>query len=339
MHRSPFFAFCFQFVTIWRLILTFVHEMIGQYRRKALCAVSPSVRDGFFPPESSTERNIPLMRTWTLLICLLLALYGTAVAVALGVQDLNTIETEPPVPTQEIPPVVQEEIPPAPDPVEGADDDTDEPAPYDFAQPVPEGETVALDYFDNAAFIGDSRTDGFLLYSGIGRGANLTHNGLTIFSLESSRSIRRGSEKYTVFELLEQEEYDKIYISLGINELGYYNDEGYYKSYLAAIETIRTLQPDATIYLQGLIPLNEQKIKDTGGKDYLTNEHLLIYNELIRQVAEESQTYFLDLYSHFADEDGILPYDASRDGVHLSKEYCQLWLDYLTTHAVGGPVA
>ena len=43
---------------------------------------------------------------------------------------------------------------------------------------------------------------------------------------------------------------------------------------------------------------------------------------------------FLDLYSAFADENGALPYDASNDGVHLSKAYCQQWLTYLQTHTV-----
>ena len=43
---------------------------------------------------------------------------------------------------------------------------------------------------------------------------------------------------------------------------------------------------------------------------------------------------FLDLYTAFADENGALPSGASRDGVHLKKDYCQLWLDYLQTHTV-----
>ena len=41
---------------------------------------------------------------------------------------------------------------------------------YDFSQPCPESPAVDNSYFEDAAFIGDSRTDGFLLYSGIGCG-------------------------------------------------------------------------------------------------------------------------------------------------------------------------
>ena len=53
-----------------------------------------------------------------------------------------------------------------------------------------------------------------------------------------------------------------------------------------------------------------------------------------KKAAQEKQVVFLDLYSAFADENGALHYDASNDGVHLSKAYCQQWLTYLQTHTV-----
>ena len=52
------------------------------------------------------------------------------------------------------------------------------------------------------------------------------------------------------------------------------------------------------------------------------------------KAAQEKQVVFLDLYTAFADENGALPAGASRDGVHLKKEYCQQWLAYLQTHTV-----
>ena len=205
---------------------------------------------------------------------------------------------------------------------------------YDFTQPAPETEAVDNSYFEDAAFVGDSRTDGFLIYSGIGCGENLTSNGLSIFKLAEKKALTIGDQEYTLLEALGLKEYGKVYLSLGVNELGYYDDQGFYESYLEAIDAIRELQPDAVIYIQGLIPLNEQRIAETTGRSYLTNEHLRIYNDLMRQAAQEKQVVFLDLYSAFADENGSLPYAASNDGVHLSKAYCQQWLAYLQTHTV-----
>ena len=206
---------------------------------------------------------------------------------------------------------------------------------YDFSQPAPERAAVDNSYFDDAAFIGDSRTDGFMIYSGIGTGKNLTSNGLSIFKLAEKKALTIDGKKYTLLEALALEEYQKVYLSLGVNELGYYDDNGFFASYCTAIDEIRRLQPNAVIYIQGLIPLNEGQIEEHNGNRYnLTNDHLRVFNDLMRQAAEEKQVVFLDLYSEFVNENNELPEEASRDGVHLSKEYCQRWLAYLKTHTV-----
>ena len=205
---------------------------------------------------------------------------------------------------------------------------------YDFSQPAPESEPVDNSYFDDAAFVGDSRTDGFMIYSGIGTGTNLTSNGLSIFKLEEKKALTIDGVEYTLLEALALEQYGKVYLSLGVNELGYFDDQGFYDNYCKAIDEIRKLQPNAVIYIQGLIPLNEGQIAATTGRTYLTNDHLRIYNDLMKQAAQEKQVVYLDLYSVFVDENGALPAEGSHDGVHLSKEYCQRWLEYLKTHTV-----
>ena len=207
-------------------------------------------------------------------------------------------------------------------------------APYDFSSPVPASDPVDNSYFQDAAFIGDSRTDGFLIYSGIGCGENLTSNGLSIFKLEEKKAFTIDGTKYTLLDALGRQQYGKVYISLGINELGYYDDQGFYEAYCQTIDLIRQCQPHAVIYIQGLIPLNEDVIAQTGGASYLKNDHLLIYNDLMKQVAEEKQVAFLDLNPYFAGEDGQLPAEASTDGIHLRKAYCEQWLEYLKAHTV-----
>ena len=85
--------------------------------------------------------------------------------------------------------------------------------------------------------------------------------------------------------------------------------------------------------LHGFRQLQTQ-FRQTGGKDYLRNERLLVYNELMKQAAMEKKVAFLDLNPVFADETGQLPADDSRDGVHLRGEACKRWLEYLKTHTV-----
>ena len=214
--------------------------------------------------------------------------------------------------------------PPAPPPVS---------LPYDFSQPVPQSEPVGTEYFSDAAFVGDSRTDGFYLFSGVGGGDNLTATGLSVFTLSTKQAIKTEYGTLTVLDALERKSYGKVYLSLGVNELGYHNNDAFYAAYCAAIDAIRTRQPDAVIYVQTLIPLNEGRIKASGGASYLTNEKLIVYNEIIRRVAREKQVPLLDLYSVFV-VDGQLPEDFSRDGVHLTAAYYPIQLDYFKTHTV-----
>ena len=248
-----------------------------------------------------------------------------------AVEVMAEVTTVPePEPVSQEP--VEAEVPATEEVVE--EEPVEEVPAYDFALPAPETPAVEKEYFADAAFVGDSRTDGFMIYSGVGCGTNLTSNGLSIFQLESKKALKIGDEKYTLLEALEQKEYGKVYLCLGVNELGVYDDEGFYQSYLSAIDAIRACQPNAVIYIQGLIPLNEEDVAAANGPDYLKNDHLRVYNELMFKAAQEKQVVFLDLYAAFADESGSLPSGASRDGVHLKKEYCQLWLEYLKTHTV-----
>ena len=222
----------------------------------------------------------------------------------------------------------------APDQASAAQAPASQASSYHSSQPAPQSDPVDNSYFEDAAFIGDSRTDGFLLYSGIGCGENLTSNGLSIFKLAEKKVLTIDGTKYTLLEALSLKQYGKVYLSLGVNELGYRNDQGFYEAYCQAIDLIRQSQPNAVIYIQGLIPLNEDVIAETGGDSYLKNDHLLVYNDLMKKAAEEKQVVFLDLNPAFAGEDGQLPREASADGVHLRKAYCQQWLEYLKTHTV-----
>lgn len=268
--------------------------------------------------------------------------YILPLAAALMLVGCAQTPAVPVQPEQEAAPAQQEqpvEVPEAeavtePDPASAPEVELPPEPVYDFTQPAPEREAVDNTYFADAAFVGDSRTDGFMIYSGIGTGKNLTSNGLSIFKLAEKKALKIGGEKYTLLEALEMDSYGKVYLCLGVNELGIYDDEGFYHSYLAAIDSIRAIQPDAVIYIQGLIPINEGEIAASGGNTHLTNEHLRVYNDLMRKAAQEKQVVYLDLYTEFVDENGELPPGASRDGVHLKKEYCQRWLTYLQTHTV-----
>ena len=209
------------------------------------------------------------------------------------------------------------------------------PEPYDFSVPAPESPAVEDDYFADAAFIGDSRTDGLRLYSGIQGADFYCYKGLTIFEVDERKIVELNGNSYSVVEALEKgPQYAKIYISLGVNELGYYNDDAYHQAFSEFLDTVKALQPDAIIYLENLVPVNPQKCAEYKQPYYVNNDRVAAYNAIYPQLATEHQVALLDVASALSDENGILPADATADGVHFTKAWYQKWLAYLMEHTV-----
>ena len=217
---------------------------------------------------------------------------------------------------------------------------TPEPTPtpvpaLDFTQPVPESEEVEMEYFEDALFIGDSRTDGLQLYSGV-KGADFySYKGLTVFETDSRKIVDLNGTSYSVVEALEKgPQYAKIYISLGVNELGYFDDQAFYDTFASFLQKVKQYQPDAVIYLENLVPVNPDKCKANNPPYYVNNDRVADYNAIYPKLAEEEHVVFLDVASALSDENGILPADATADGVHFTKAWYQKWLAYLMNHTV-----
>lgn len=203
---------------------------------------------------------------------------------------------------------------------------------YDYSQPVPESAPAPEDYFADAAFVGDSRTDGLLLYSGIKGATGLSYKGLTVLELEDKRvKFTISGVTDTVMGALEKERYGKVYIMLGVNELGWNDDPLFYNTYVQSVRRVKELQPDAIIYLQAILPVTK---KESEGHPYFTNENILRYNEMIARIAAEEQVYYLDVGVSVMGEDGALPEEGSTDGIHLKRDYYKRWYEYLKNHII-----
>lgn len=204
---------------------------------------------------------------------------------------------------------------------------------YDFSKPVPTAD-IALteDYFEDAVFIGDSRTEGFQLYSGPQNAAYYHSKGLKVDTIFSREVVKTpGGQKITIFEALQREPFQKVYIMLGINELGWVYSDLFIKKYAEVIAEIRKIKPEAQIYVQSILPVTKKRSQSD---EIYNNTNIRKYNELIQQMAAEKKVYYLDVARCVADGEGNLCSDASTDGIHLNKAYCDLWLDYLRHHYV-----
>ena len=214
----------------------------------------------------------------------------------------------------------------------------EEPAPEVPAQepawaPVAASEPVEDSYFDDVAFVGDSRTDGFRLYSGLDRGTYFCVTGETVASATDMENWKtEEGKKISLADAVAAADCGKIYLMLGVNELGW-NGTDIFRTHAGnLLQRLKADHPDAEIVVQSLLPVSAEQ--DAKGS-YVNNQRILAYNQVWRELAEENGCDYVNAAEAVTGEDGCLPADMSFDGVHLNRAGCHAWLDYLRTHSVG----
>ena len=209
------------------------------------------------------------------------------------------------------------------------------PEPYRFGQPVEEREAVDEDWFADAVFLGDSRTEGLQLFSGLRAGDFFWYKGMTVFKVDDPkyRKVEIDGESYTILEALALKQYAKVYIMIGINELGY-AASSYQEGLAELIRRVKEIQPDAVVYLQTLPPVNETVAAQKKLGSYINNKNVNAFNRAIWEVAWAEQAALLDVASVFRSERGDLPADLAADGVHFYRKGYAAWYEYLKTHTL-----
>lgn len=202
--------------------------------------------------------------------------------------------------------------------------------PVETTPEEPPADPVEDTYFDDAVFLGDSRTEGFRLYSGLNTGKYLYATGATVASV-FNKSVDTPLGKMPLLDALQQMDCGKIYVMLGVNELGWNGTDIFRNQSTKLIERLQADHPDATIVIQSILPVSAKQ--DAKGS-YVNNQRIDAYNQVLQELAETYGVVYLNVAEAVMDEDGYLRADWNFDGVHLNKAGCQAWLDYLRTHPV-----
>lgn len=243
------------------------------------------------------------------------------------------VVTQPPTPAETEPDGTQPPLPAETEPVETVGS---EPFTYKFAAQLPEREAVDESYFQNALFIGDSRTVGFCNFTGItkycyARVALNIKSVLTIAFIEDSSGGTTVTR--TILDTVKAypKSFGKIYISFGINE---YSMSGttFIACYEYFINALRDVLPEGVpIYVQSVLPVNE---KAEGPKGYqVKNSQLDAFNKLLADMSQRLGIYFINTAEAVTAKDSFtLPSGIANDGVHLNKSTCDIVHDYLFTH-------
>lgn len=194
-------------------------------------------------------------------------------------------------------------------------------ASYDFTQ-------VDESYFDDALFIGDSRTVGLRDYTDMSEHADFyCETSLTIYKVMEEDFKGQG----TIKEALETKDYGKIYIMVGINELGRGTTEDFMNKYTEVIDTIHELEPDAKIVIQSIMRVSGEK----SAKDAIfNNNNINARNNAIATLADNQRVFYIEVNEAVCDEEGNLVAEYTFDQIHLLGACNDLWKQYLLSHGV-----
>lgn len=193
---------------------------------------------------------------------------------------------------------------------------------------------VEEDYFDDALFIGDSRTQGMLEYGGLeDRATFYCQTSLTVYDLfkKDKPFVKEGGRKLTLTEALTQRQFGKIYLMVGINEMGTGTPESFFEEYARAVYRIQQLQPDAIVFVQAIMRVGGEK----NAADPLFNNHNInVRNVEIQTLADNRTVFYIDVNEAVCDENGNLHDDWTFDQIHLKAKYYQVWKEFLLDHGI-----
>lgn len=235
------------------------------------------------------------------------------------------------------------------DPTEGHTDPppTDPPAtnppptnpPATSAPPAvtpPEGSGSST-FFDDAAFIGDSVT---LMLRNVASSAEKPLGNAT-FLCAGSYAVRHAvandlnseyvialtyqGQKMRPEDALAASGVKKVFIMLGMNDIGLLSVDDTIKNWGTFVANIRAKCPDMAIYIQSGSPIY------IGGEiGSLNNKNMDAYNEKLKAFAAANGCYYVDVATYLKDANGGLAAQYCSDQyVHLTQAGAQVWINVL----------
>lgn len=215
--------------------------------------------------------------------------------------------------------------------------ESDSPEPSDTPEPEPVPPDIPLqevpaddEFFEDAAFMGNSLMNGFETFSEITTPDYYTATSMTVIGATSKYCVNLDNGNAgTMLDGVTQKQYGKIYILLGINEIGM-NVDAFIEQYGAMLDKILEVQENCDVYVMGLSPVSMAKSSDPT----FSMDRVRTYNEALYNLAKEKGCWYMDLVEALADDTGYLPSNETADGVHLSANLYSVWADYVRTHYV-----
>lgn len=120
---------------------------------------------------------------------------------------------------------------------------------------------------------------------------------------------------------------EKIFLMAGINGLENQTIQEFSEQYATLLDSMQKQCPASRIYIESILPINEDIIKEKKGP----NSKIRQANLVLKQYAKDRNLIFIDLYSVYC-EDGQLPNRYTKDGLHLRPEAYAPWAEAISKY-------
>lgn len=199
-------------------------------------------------------------------------------------------------------------------------------------------------FFDDAVFIGDSVSVKLASYQSsthaLGNAQFYAASSLSAANSlweVSSKSVhpKYNGQKTLVEDCVKYSGAKKVFIMLGMNDIGIYSFDKSIANYKELVARILAKSPDVEIYIQSMTPMTSIS---TRADSKLNNTNIKLYNQRLKQMCDEMGWHYLDVASALYDSTGtFLPQEYCSDpvymGLHMSDKGCEKWVEYLLNNA------
>ena len=120
----------------------------------------------------------------------------------------------------------------------------------------------------------------------------------------------------------------KIFLLCGVNDVSHdLSADSIASAVEAIVGRIQRESPTTKVYLQSLLPINNSfgRYKRIFGKEQTIRD----INTRLQKMASSKGVTWIDLYPHFADENGNLKAELTNDGLHLLAPGYMIWKEVL----------
>lgn len=172
-------------------------------------------------------------------------------------------------------------------------------------------------FFKNSCFVGNSVIESMEIYELLDNTDYFAKIGLNV--TDASKVAMTNGTVPVIDELNNDKQYSRIFMMFGENELNWPSIDTFKADYAKLIKKAKRYHPSAKVYVLSVTPVS--KTADSQQHEGVTKEAIESFNEHLKDIAEENNATYVDLFTALSNGNGFLPEDAATDGIHFGEDY------------------